>query len=197
MLTIVVPTVPGRESLLSRCLWSITSQPGVCRVLVVDGDGRLGDKVNAAAAAVDTPYMTVVDDDDYLDGSYLDSTIHLLDGTIDYVGFKFLELCDGEFHAIATSRAGDPWSGNRRGTVPKGITRTSIVRQVSFGNSYTADRAWSAAVADLVRRDVFVSRVLYVHDWRPGHSTFTGAQHRHVGDWPVDEDRIERLTVAR
>lgn len=195
MITIVVPTVPGRESLLSRCLWSITSQPGECRVLVVAGNGRLGDKVNAAAEVVETSHMTIVDDDDYLDSAYLAAVNQHLD--VDYVGFRFLELRDGEFYRIAISQAGEPWVGRRRGVVPKGITKTWIFQEVPFGNSYTADRDWSTAAAELVHSDAFVDQVLYVHDWRPSQSTFTGSGHRHVGAWPVDETRIERLTVSR
>lgn len=196
MITIVVPTVPGRESLLSRCLWSIQSQPGECRVLVVDGNGRLGDKVNAAAEVAVTSHMTIVDDDDYLDGAYLVSVNEHLD--VDYIGFNFLEIEDGEFFNVCASRAdADGWGRRTRGPVPKGITTTAIYRQVEFGNDYQADRRWSEQVAELVTTHHHIDRALYIHDWRPTHSTFTGSQHRSVGTWPVDEDRIERLTITR
>ena len=141
MLTVVVPTIPGRESLLSRCLHSITGQGDVA-VLVVAGDGRLGDKVVAAAENVSTEYMTVVDDDDYLDGGYLAAVLPEL-GPVDYVGFRFVELNCGRFENITSSAAGNNlWGRRQRGPVPKGVTRTSIFQAVGFGNDYHADRKW-------------------------------------------------------
>lgn len=193
MLTVVVPTVPGRGSLLSRCLHSITSQGDVL-VLVVDGDGRLGDKVTAAAQVVSTAYMTVVDDDDYLAEGYLSAVLPEL-GEVDYVGFRFLELNEGRFDNISTSSAEfNLWGRRRRGPVPKGVTRTEIFRAAGFGNKYHADRQWMAATGLLIHSWAFVDRVLYIHDWWPSLSTFGDvAEPRDVGEWP--HGQVDRLTV--
>lgn len=194
MLTIVVPTIPGRESLLSRCLHSITNQGDVA-VLVVDGDGRLGDKVVAAAESVATTYMTVVDDDDYLDGGYLSAVLPEL-GVVDYVGFRFVELNCGRFENMSASSAEfNLWGRRSRGPVPKGVTRTSIVRSVGFGNGYYADRRWMTAARQHIKRWAFIDRALYVHDWWPVLSSFGDTRTpRDVGEWP--HGPVARLTVS-
>ncbi|HEY3485069.1 MAG TPA: hypothetical protein VGK49_06770, partial [Ilumatobacteraceae bacterium] len=92
--------MPGRESLLSRCLWSIFTQGG--KVLVVEGSARLGDKINAAARLVDTPYMTVVDDDDYIASDYLLQVLPRL-GLVEYVGFKVVEIVEGRYYNTCSS----------------------------------------------------------------------------------------------
>lgn len=190
-----MPTIPGRESLLSRCLHSITNQSGRdVEVLVVGGDGRLGDKITAAAAAVGTDYMTVVDDDDYLDGGYLAAVLPEL-GVVDYVGFRFAELNSGRLENISTSSAEfNAWGCRNRGPVPKGVTRTSIYETVPFGNDYRADRRWMTAAHRLIKSWAFVDRVLYVHDWWPNVSSFAGTcEQRDVGEWP--HGPVDRLTV--
>lgn len=188
-----MPTIPGRESLLSRCLHSITNQGEGAAVLVVDGDGRLGDKVTAAAKAVDTAYMTIVDDDDYLDGGYVGAVLPEL-GTVDYLGFRFAELNSGRLENISASSAEfGQWGRRNRGPVPKGITRAAIYRNVEFGNDYTADRRWSDDARRLITSWSFVDRVLYFHDWWPNASSFGGNQTRDVGEWP--HGPVDRLTV--
>jgi hypothetical protein len=189
VITFVVPTMPGRESLLSRCLWSITAQGGT--PLVVDGDGGLGDKVNATAAVVDTPYMTIVDDDDYICGDYLMTLLPRL-GLVDYVGFKVIELNCGKFEGISASQGDYGYWGRRtRGPVPKGVTLTKHFQAVKFGNDYKADRRWSGAIRERVETWSFVDRALYVHDWWP--HDFGAAAQRDVGEWPHIE--AERMTV--
>lgn len=189
-----MPTIPGRESLLSRCLHSVTEQGVEVAVLVVEGDGRLGDKVTAAAELVVTPYMTIVDDDDYLVGGYLTAVLPEL-GEADYVGYKFLELNRGRLENIsASSGEFSTWGRRTRGPVPKGVTRTSIYRAVEFGNDYTADRRWMTDTHRLVRSWAFVDRALYVHDWWPEGSSFVGRRSsRDVGVWP--HGPVERITV--
>jgi hypothetical protein len=191
-LTFIVPTVPGRESLLSRCLWSITGQTS--SVLVVDGTGKLGDKVNAAFKAVDTEYVTVVDDDDYITADYLTHVTPEL-GIADYVGFHFIELDKGVLENVCRS-VGDHeiWGRRTRGPVTKGVTRTDIARRVWFGNDYRADRQWSAQVRVRLTSWAFIPRPLYVHDWWPEQSLFGDEQvARNIGTWP--HGAVDRLTV--
>lgn len=192
MLTVVVPTVPGRESLLSRCLWSVTQHP--VDILVIEGTGQLGDKMNAAYAAVKTPYVAACDDDDELMADY-DSVLKCL-GMVDYVGFKFLELCDGGFHNISACKADYPhWGIRTRPPSPKCPIRSDIARKVKFANDYKADRRWALAARDHISTWDFIDRPLYRHDWWTTHSTFYGAKPRDVGRWPFDESRIQRMTV--
>ena len=201
ILTVVVPTIPGRESLLSRCLFSLVGQaPGSVEILVVDGDGRLGDKANHAARVCAGEYMTVVDDDDWVSADYMAAVLpELEDFQPDYVGLKVLELDAGRFSTItATSAEWPRWGRDgRRGPVPKGITRTSIWRQCPFGNEWKADRLWRAEVSARVESWRFVDRCLYVYDAWPDASAFIGQGTRDVGVWPYDESTVTRLRVDR
>lgn len=196
LLCITIPTIPGRESLLSRCLWTITEQwqPGV-QVLVVPGSGRLGDKANAAANHTTAEYMTVVDDDDYLDGSYLSHVLPLLPGP-DFVGLKVLQWIDQRFYGVGSTR-GDidrfVHNGQEHGPTPKGVTRTELWRKVPMGNSYKADRVWCATVAPLIRSHAFVDRCVYVYDHQPATSAFLGGASRDVGVWPYNPSLVEWL----
>lgn len=192
MLTVVVPTIPGRESLLSRCLFWLTPQP--VDILVVEGTGKLGDKLNAAWRVVETPYVAACDDDDYVTADY-GQVIERL-GMVDYCGFKFLELTDNGFHNIC-SALGDyeHWGIRSRPPSVKCPLLTAIARDIPFGNAYKADRAWGVRVRDRINDWAFIDRPLYVHDWHGEQSTFYAGKHRDVGFWPFDESRIHRMTV--
>lgn len=198
--TFCVPTIPGRESLLSRCLFSLTEQAAGhddrIDILVVEGTGKLGDKVNTAVMEAEGGWFTVVDDDDWLAACYLDTVLPLLYDDPDYVGLKVLELGAGQFASIAvTSGESKSWVGPIRLPVPKGVTRTSIAQRVEFGNHYTADRDWAEQVSKLVKSWRFVDRCLYIYDyWRRG-SAYGGGAHRDVGQWPFDKSLIRRIRV--
>lgn len=186
---------------MSRCLFSIAEQAAAgsdVEILVVEGDGGLGDKVNAAADEARGDWITVVDDDDMLSACWLAEVLPLLADDPDYVGLRVLELADDRFAGIATtSGESRSWDGPIRLPVPKGVTRTSIVRRVPFGNHFSGDRDWASGVAALVRTWRFTSRVLYIYDYRPGGSVFSGglAAARDVGWWPFDESMVRRIRV--
>lgn len=195
-LTVIIPTIPGREHLLSRLLWTIQEQPAAAgvEVLVIDGDWPLGDKVNLGARTAVTEHITIVDDDDMLAATYFDLVLPALDTDPDYVGFKVLELDAGRYsHTTATDGNVGGWGRVRRGPCPKGITRRSIVIDTPMRNHYTADRAWMTAVAPKLARTVFIDRVLYLYDfWRSGSAFFDGHP-RDVGEWPVDWSTVTRF----
>ena len=198
-LCVAVPTIPGRESLLSRCLWSITEQHvEAVQILVIPGSAPLGTKVNAAAHHTQAEYMTVVDDDDYLDGAYLSLVLPELESWPDFVGLKVLQWIDQQFVAVASTRGDRPGFAKRgvnHGPTPKGVTSVALWREVPMGNHYTADRDWSAKVAPLIRTCGFVDRAVYVYDHQPATSAFLGGGHRDVGVWPYNPLLVEWLTL--
>jgi len=199
LLCVTVPTIPGRESLLSRCLWSVTEQwqPGV-EILVVDGPGLLGDKINQAAQHTRAEYMTVVDDDDYLDGAYLSLILPALHDRPDFVGLKVLQWIDQQFYGIASTR-GDrdrfEHDGSNHGPTAKGVTRTDIWRRCPYGNDYKSDRAWIPEAFAHIRTHRFVDRAIYVYDHQPAVSAFVGdGSGRDIGVWPFNPLLVERIT---
>jgi hypothetical protein len=191
-LTIAVPTIPGRESLLSRCLWSITSQASDdVEVLVIGGAGLLGDKANRAAQIATGSHMVLVDDDDYLTPDFVACVLPHLD--VDFVGYRVLQLFEGRYGGSSTmdARNGSMFEGGQHGPTPKGVTAVDIWRRCPMANDYHADRWWCSAVALEVQSSVFIDRDLYVYDHFRRSSAFIGTnEQRDVGTWPYEVDRV-------
>lgn len=196
-LTVIIPTVPGREHLLSRLLWTILEQPAAAGVdlLVIDGHGLLGDKVNLGVFLAAGRHVTVVDDDDMLAACYFDEVRRALTSDPDFVGFNVLELEDGRYSNSTAIHGDGTWGRHIRGPSPKGVLRTSIAAQLRMKNHYTADRAWTAQAAKLVTSHVFIDRHLYLYDWWRSTSLFFNGQPRDVGAWPFDETAIRRVSL--
>lgn len=198
-LTICIPTIPARRSLLSRLLFQISLLPP-CEVLVADGDEPMGDKLNAMFARATGVFVVAVDDDDLLSADYASHFGPTLAGSgLDFVGYDILWLENGRFAGIVThSLDGDPlWRSLDRGVSPKCPVRTEIARRHEFGNEYTADRHWSAAVHDDCEHGAYIPAPLYVYDHWDQHMVGTSpddpryARHqRDVGMWPFDQERI-------
>ena len=67
-LTVLTCTIPGRENYLDRCVDSVRRQTvGVSAHLISSDDGSLGPlvKYNMLARAVETPWLAILDDDNY------------------------------------------------------------------------------------------------------------------------------------
>lgn len=198
-LTFIVPTIPGRESLLSRCLWSIQNQAhdeyALPETLVVAGTAGLGAKVNAAVPAATGEYVTVVDDDDWLMAHYVRSVTPL---SGDYVGVGVIELHNGQYRQTsATYGDSNRWGGGRRGPTPKGIIRRAIAEKIRMGDEWRADRNWLAEAVRLISVSDTVEDGLYVYDAWDASSAFGGHAHRDVGVWPFDESKVRRMVVDR
>lgn len=182
ILSLVVPTMPGRENLLSRLLCGLGEQ--MCddvEVLVLGGDGPMGDKVNLGFAQARGEWVAVVDDDDELASDFVDCIAAAVDTDPDMVGYRIASLRNGELAwMIEHHYGGDTlWATTRRGPCPKMPIRTQIACRHWFGNQYTADRVWSTAVAADLSSGVFVDRTLYRHD-------FWTIDRPDVGEWPFD-----------
>lgn len=200
-LSVLVPTVTPRASLLSRLLYGITRQVGDFEILVHgDDDMGMGDKLNQMFSEATGEYVVCVDDDDMLADSYMDTVLPALSG--DFVGYRILALKDGKYWAEVQHRWNMPgWGGEIRGVGPKCPIRREIALQVPFGNDYNDDENWSDQVGRLVESGVFIDRALYIYDWWTNHMLGTAPVHhprrwanqRDVGDWPYDPQRVRRF----
>ena len=158
VLTICIPTIPERQSLLSRLLWTLEQQTrNGLEVLISDGHRPMGDKLNEMFAHAQGDYVVAVDDDDLVASDYvlrLNATTRLLGSFggegVDFIGYDILWLEDGKYAGRVSHQIdGDTsWSTLDRGVSPKCPVRTEIARRVRFGNEYTADRKWSAEVQE-------------------------------------------------
>ena len=197
--TVCIPTIASRRSLLSRCLWSI---PSDFAIIVADGDGPMGDKLNACFEAATTSHVVCVDDDDYLLPGVEDAANYLWGNGPDFIGYRILYTENGRFGGSVAHRGdGDTsWSTFDRGVSPKCLITTDIARAHPFGNHYTADREWSKAVQQDVSSCWFADRHLYHYDHWTGHMVgtdqaqgLTERPQRDVGRWPFDAERVTWL----
>jgi glycosyltransferase involved in cell wall biosynthesis len=98
MITLVVPTIPGREQLLDRALDSVDGQSLPPEAVIVEFDGeRTGAAAarNRALERVDTEYVAFLDDDDVLYPDHLLKLARfarLSDLDLVYPGYD----CDGD-----------------------------------------------------------------------------------------------------
>jgi hypothetical protein len=202
-LSVLIPTVSPRRSLLSRLLWSVTSQLGDFEIVVHAGDDiPMGDKLNRMFTVAKGEYVVCVDDDDMLADSYMEQVLPKC-GDVDFVGYRILVLHDGAFWMEVEHR-GDVsgWGETIRGVGPKCPIRRELALQVPFGNAYTDDQRWSLEVGRLVKTSAYVDRPLYVYDWWESHMLGTAPDHqtdrwgtqRDVGMWPFRQVPIVWLT---
>lgn len=195
-LTICIPTIASRRSLLSRLLWSLPEMPFPVEVLVADGAWGMGDKLDAMFNAARMSHVICVDDDDML----LPGPWALPD--VDFVGHRVLYTEDGRFGGSVAHRGdGDTsWATFDRGVSPKCPIRTEIAKATRFGNHYTADREWSQAVQADITSHAFIDAHLYHYDHFNSHMVGTAPEggrldtpQRDVGIWPYNPEVVTWL----
>jgi hypothetical protein len=191
MLSVLVPTMPGRESVLSRCLYSVLEQPGLNRafeVVVHKGDIPLGDKLNFMFDVALGSHVVVIDDDDWIAPHYMVCVLPRMK-FCDAVGFDIGVLVDGRWEMRVEHRPTVMnWDGATtvRGFSHKTPVRTSMARSVSFGNDYTDDKKWASEVAPLISTSIYIPELLYWYDYRLNGSL-------DVGLWPYDASAVRWL----
>lgn len=193
-LTVCIPTIPSRRSTLSRLLWVL--QPQDVDVVIADGEGAMGDKLNACFEAAKTPYVVCVDDDDLVTHDYAESLKPGFAWKPAFIGYDIAWLENGVLQGMVSHRAnGDhTWATLHRGVSPKCPVSTYIAQSVPFGNEYTDDREWSHRVQDCVNGNgIYLPRAMYIYDHWNDHMVGTakdqGLSHReqrNVGNWPYD-----------
>lgn len=201
LLTICIPTIPGRESVLSRLLWTL--QPQVwdeIEVLVSPGRRPMGDKLNEMFAEARGRHVVAIDDDDFVASDYVD---HLANwGDVDFIGHNILWLENGKYAGTVKHRLGGDatWATLDRSVSPKCPVRAEIARRVRFGNEYHADRAWSAEVAEQCESGHYIAAPLYIYDHWSDHMVGTspddpryGRPQRDVGMWPFSPEAFTWL----
>jgi len=125
-ITVVTPTVPGREALLEECMAS-TAAAGLFQLVGVDRE-RQGPAVvrNALVEAVRTPWVVFLDDDDLIYPNYADVVApHMDSSDMVYTGWDLEGAEDPQPMAL------DPFLLSWRNTIPvTACVRTDVFRAV-------------------------------------------------------------------
>ena len=131
-ITVIVPTIPGREDLLSRALASIEGQSISCRVIVEFDATREGAAAvrNRALAEVHTEWVAFLDDDDVMKPDHLRACMRhawFTGADIVYPGYDTI----GEDPVGCFGIPFDPVLLRRRNYIPvTTLCRTELVKQV-------------------------------------------------------------------
>lgn len=206
-LSILIPTVSSRKSLLSRLLWGLEEQlNGDVEVIIHEGDEiAMGDKLNRMFQEASGEFVVCVDDDDYLANDYVELILdQILLTNVDYVGYKVLMTIDGKYcRTFQSTYNGDQeWVGSPQGVGPKWPVRREIALRYNFPNQHQGDRIWSAQVRTDVKSGIYLPRVLYFYDYwdkgtlgtEPG-SPNTASQ-RDVGMYPYDRSKFKWINAT-
>jgi hypothetical protein len=175
--TILVPTLGERRPLFDRLMAGLLPQldPYAGRVRVVgwfnNGSPSLPKIRQTMLRAVDTDYVSFVDDDDLVAPYFVDEVMTALEDRPDYVGFQVQCYSDGvptavAYHSLEHSR----WQ-NLKGRFLRDIShinpmRTELARRADFTKTprgRAEDRVWVDQIRRLnvLRNQVVIPRIMY------------------------------------
>ncbi len=200
-LSILIPTVSARESLLSRLLWTLQPQlRSSVEVLIHTSNSKpMGVKFDELYGVANGRLGVIVDDDDLVMPHYVDTVLRY-SRDADYIGYHILYTVSGKFSAVFTSdplRAQqEPCNTMLRHVGHKCPVEVVRAQKCSFGTGYSGDRAWASQLiaTEYPLNPVVIDDILYHHDYWPAHTigeTTRGMpQQRSVGMWPYDEQQF-------
>lgn len=134
MITLVIPTIQGREALLDRAVRSAQQQSLPCTILIEFDANREGAAAarNRALAKVETEWVAFLDDDDELKPHHLRACARharLTGADVVYPGYDTV----GEDPVNCFGISFDPVLLRRRNYIPvTTLCRTDLVRRVGF-----------------------------------------------------------------
>ena len=202
MITLAVCSIPTRESLLSRLLFSLNNQveqyPDQIRVVIADGWGLQSDKFNSIVADAPKGFIALIDDDDYLAPNYVEQVVKVvygldqmryLLGGLDYVGYKILMTYDGKFHEITKETE----ANHKYYYSIKCLFNTDIMKQLKLGPKSSDDVILAHKAGAMSRGNYFIDDVLYHYDFWVNNSVYRNAvdtKQRDVGTYPFNRNNF-------
>jgi len=192
LLTILIPTITGREHLLSALIDKLSMQIIECEAtssvevayLPDNKEMTIGAKRQELLNGCKSEYFVMIDDDDTVSDSYIEDVILALEGRPDCV--TYLEAVrTGNKEAIASHRAiYAGWDNNKHGyayvRTPyyKDVIKTEIAKQVGFNDiRYGEDHDFSERLkqSGLIKTEVHLPQIMYIYN---APSALNGRQHK-------------------
>ena len=174
LLTILIPTVPQRETLLSRLLSCLESQlTDEVEVLIYKDECVVpyGDKINHMVSIAKGEYIVCIDDDDFVPDWYIETILKEIKNNhgVDFIGYRIAFFSDGkfEYYIEHNYEYKDLISHNQRGISPKCIIKKSVFENFKFGNEYQSDQIFSHEVekSGLIKNYFYIDEPLYFYDF--------------------------------
>ncbi len=178
LLSILIPTINGREHLLNDLLDFIESQrkPYVdITEIVVCKDNKeisIGQKRQWLLDNCKGEYFVMIDDDDMIHPSYLDKVIAALESKPDCIGYLESVVINGYQLVACHSDRWDGWANNAGGfnyvrtIFYKDVIKTSIAREIGFKDlRYGEDHDFSIRLkrSGLLKKEVFINEMMYYY----------------------------------
>lgn len=189
--TILIPTLGQRADLFARLLTQLMPQvdeaDGAVKVLAYWNNGELGLPTirQTLVQAVDTQYLSFVDDDDLVVDDYVPTILEALSSSPDFVGFQVQCYTDGEPQGVAHhSLAHRRWGERPGGILVRDIShinpmRAAIAKRADFRRAAPGqpeDRIWVRQLRGKLKTEVVIDRIMYHYLWSP---EVTAWQDRH------------------
>ena len=213
--TILIPTLGERgrsfTALIDRLMPQVDAFAGRVKVLAFWNNGQPGlpEIRQRLVEAVDTDYLSFIDDDDMVPEDFVSSIVAALESRPDYVGFKVRYLADGHDRGeVDHSLRHGTWAEERnpyrliRDISHINPMRSEVAKVVDFRvveRGQVEDRPWVAQIRDAgsLKTEVYLDRVMYEYRWdRRGSRWKTPDRIRQAGPLarvPVGSPHFEYL----
>lgn len=169
MITVVTPTIVGREALLEECHASV-EQIGLTHLIEIDVDGEGPAAIrNRLLEQVTTEWVLFLDDDDLLYPNYVDAvTPYLADADVVYTAWRLT----GAIDPMPLPRF-DPDLLRQHNTIPvTACVRTEALRAVGgFPDAKLEDHALWLSLLDAGYRFRYVPVIAWHYRRLPGSRT--------------------------
>lgn len=181
VLSILVPTVPGRESKLSRLLALLDPQiAGRAVELLVLRDSRgitIGEKRTKMIAIARGMYVAFIDDDDVVAPDYVDAILSGLESQPDVLNFTVRVEGHGApkpcRYGLMLAHADHPESYERKPNHLM-VWRRELALDVAFPPvAIGEDTAWAETMALRAKTEVTIERELYTYCFDPQDNSAT------------------------
>lgn len=170
MLTILIPTITGRETQFEWLVNSIKQQ-GFDNIISIKDNKEIsiGAKRQKLIELCETPYCWMIDDDDFILATAIEKIHKALKCEPDCV--TFLESVNGN-QIACHSNIWNQWSSNKetyqyvRTPFYKDVLRTDIVKKIGFKDMrFGEDHDFSIRLkqSGLIKTEVFINECMYFY----------------------------------
>lgn len=177
-LSILIPTIAGREKLLERLLKTINEQMQfeLAVEIIVEKDSRqksIGEKRNLLLSKAKGEYSVFIDDDDIIPEYYLQEIEKAIREYPDSIGFKGNYTENGiqkkEFiHSIKYSEYSETMYYFYRPPNHLNPIKTSIAKQFKFPHKNMfedTDWAMQIQISGLLKTEFFIDKIMYNYNY--------------------------------
>jgi hypothetical protein len=186
-LSILIPTLPERYSLLKRLQSILLPQVANfnSRIVIHYNDaGRqstIGEKRNSLMSRVQTEYSVFIDDDDKVSHDYVSQIMSAIEKNTDVITFNGYMTTNGSQRKNFVIKLGERYEerNNVYYRFPNHLCpmRTKLVRHILFPHIVAGeDYAWARMIHDrrLLKTSVHIEKELYHYDFNSMKSPYNG-----------------------